>query len=430
MESSRRLHGSPPANVGSPTARVAFPQRTADFDKDVRVSYSRSDQKWLLEDDDGSQWEWSIGSDRIGRWIPTVDEQEIEQQRSAYAIQGVDETAPAIERKRKAEETEDVTRARCNAFMRGETDTEFYLQEHGRLTQRKKQKPEEARAERKNTAVYVTNLPEDVTVDEVHRAFSRCGVIAENIDEGGHRIKLYMDDEKRFKGDALIESIQLAIDLLDDSDFRLGQPHPKGPMRVQEADNSYKKQKDVPADRKPNTKDKKKIMQKTQRLNNKLADWDDDDPSTIKGTGSKWDRLVILKHMFTLQELEEDPLAILDIKEDVREEAVKLGDVTNVILYDMEEDGVVTVRFSDEEAAKAYVARCDGRLFTGQTIEAYISDGTERFKKNRDAKTVLPGEDGKDAEDKRMDTYGNFIEAPQVESEEQDAHNGGPKTMG
>ncbi|KAK4987620.1 hypothetical protein LTR28_001834, partial [Elasticomyces elasticus] len=273
MESSRRHHGSPPANVGSPTARVAFPQRTADFDKDVRVSYSRSDQKWLLEDDDGSQWEWSIGSDRIGRWIPTVDEQEIEQQRSAYAIQGVDETAPAIERKRKAEETEEVIKARFDAYMRmREANSAFFSQESGRLTQKKKQKPEEARAERKNTAVYVTNLPEDVTVDEVHHAFSRCGVIAENIDEGGHRIKLYMDDEKRFKGDALIvyfrpESIQLAIDLLDDSDFRLGQPHPMGPMRVQEADNSYKKQKDVPADRKPNTKDKKKIMQKTQRLN-------------------------------------------------------------------------------------------------------------------------------------------------------------------
>ena len=36
----------------------------------------------------------------------------------------------------------------------------------------------------------------------------------------------------------------------------------------------------------------------------KLADWDDDDPSTLQDTGSRWDKVVILKHMFTLAELE------------------------------------------------------------------------------------------------------------------------------
>lgn len=36
----------------------------------------------------------------------------------------------------------------------------------------------------------------------------------------------------------------------------------------------------------------------------KLTDWDDDDPSVLQETGSRWDKVVILKHMFTLQELE------------------------------------------------------------------------------------------------------------------------------
>lgn len=36
----------------------------------------------------------------------------------------------------------------------------------------------------------------------------------------------------------------------------------------------------------------------------KLADWDDDDPQTLQDTSSRWDKVVILKHMFTLQELE------------------------------------------------------------------------------------------------------------------------------
>lgn len=36
----------------------------------------------------------------------------------------------------------------------------------------------------------------------------------------------------------------------------------------------------------------------------KLADWDDDDPQALQDTSSRWDKVVILKHMFTLQELE------------------------------------------------------------------------------------------------------------------------------
>lgn len=39
--------------------------------------------------------------------------------------------------------------------------------------------------------------------------------------------------------------------------------------------------------------------------------------------------------MFTLKELEEDPSLLLDLKEDVREECATLGDVTNVVLYDV-----------------------------------------------------------------------------------------------
>lgn len=35
-----------------------------------------------------------------------------------------------------------------------------------------------------------------------------------------------------------------------------------------------------------------------------MADWDDDDPQTIQDVSSRWDKVVILKHMFTLQELE------------------------------------------------------------------------------------------------------------------------------
>lgn len=60
---------------------------------------------------------------------------------------------------------------------------------------------------------------------------------------------------------------------------------------------------------------------------------------------------------------QEDPAAILDIKEDIRDECSKLGEITNVVLYDKEPDGVVTVRFSDPEAAKQCVKVSDAALF-------------------------------------------------------------------
>lgn len=87
----------------------------------------------------------------------------------------------------------------------------------------------------------------------------------------------------------------------------------------------------------------------------KLADWDDDDPQTLHETNSRWDKVVILKHMFTLKELEEDPAAILDIKEDIRDECSKLGQVTNVVLFDKEIDGIASVRFAHHESAQACV---------------------------------------------------------------------------
>lgn len=72
-----------------------------------------------------------------------------------------------------------------------------------------------------------------------------------------------------------------------------------------------------------------------------MEDWDDEDqfgpsvdPSEQGSTANK-SRVVVLKHMFTPQELEEDATLLLDLKEDVREECSSLGEVTNVVLYDV-----------------------------------------------------------------------------------------------
>ena len=70
------------------------------------------------------------------------------------------------------------------------------------------------------------------------------------------------------------ESVQLAIDMLDETDFRLGQQVLTGPMRVKEADSSYKSQKEKPlASEQARTKgtganrDRQKVIKKNQEMN-------------------------------------------------------------------------------------------------------------------------------------------------------------------
>ncbi|KAF2430541.1 putative nuclear mRNA splicing factor-associated protein [Tothia fuscella] len=357
--------------------RIPFPHEEAEFGNDDRISFSKLDNKFILEDDDGSEWGFDAN---IGKWVPVVDEALLQQQQQAYAVEGVDEeeTAEAALKKRK----------------QADRDAE-----------------EVPVKERQNTAIYVTSLPEDVTVEEVHTTFSKFGLIAEEIETGKPRIKLYEDESGKPKGDALIiyfrpESVNLAIQMLDDSDFRLGEKGPSGPMTVKAADFSYKKQKDAP--KQTNMREKKKIIKRMQKLNNKLADWDDDDPSAQPEVSSRWDKVVILKHMFTLEELEGEPTAILDIKEDIREEGGKVGEVTNVVLFDKEPEGVASVRFTTPQAANACVKLFDGRMFGGKKVVAYISQGNDRFKKTNEKKAMEEGSDSED--EKRLGKFEEWLE--------------------
>ncbi|KAI5819849.1 nuclear mRNA splicing factor-associated protein [Pyronema omphalodes] len=382
---------TPPPNTGS----LGFPTSIEEFQNDPRISWSRLDNKWSLETEEGAEWHFE---EALKRWVPVLDESLAEQQQKAYAIAGVDESEPAVKPKEKK---------RKNYTGEGEDADE------AEEKAKKKAKPEKKpQPPRQNTAVYITNLPLDTTEAEIKDVFSKYGVISEEIDTGKPRIKLYRNEDGTLKGDALViyfrpESVNLAINMLDDSPLRIGGGGM--PIRVQAADFSYKQQKEVPTQ--TSKKEKKKIIAKTQRLNNKLADWDDDDPAAIKrAEPNKFGgKVVVLKHMFTLQELEEDPTALLDLKEDIREECEKLGEVTNVVLYDQEEDGVVTVRFKEPAAAMACVQMMAGRFFAGQQVEAYIADGSEKFKKH--TKNV---ETAEEEEAERLEKFGSWLESEQA----------------
>ncbi|KAI9890388.1 MAG: hypothetical protein M1814_004174 [Vezdaea aestivalis] len=368
----------------------ALPRDPSLFATDNRVYFSKENAKYMAEDEQGVEFEYD---DRASRWFSVADDALAKQQAEAYKVAGVDEAEPthAGKKRKNADAADD------------------------KKDSKKGVKKAKASAPRKNSAVYVTGIPPDTDVEEVSSVFSKCGMIAEEIDTGKPRIKLYEDDKGNFKGDALIiyfrpESVALAVQMLDDTDLRFGETGTSGKMKVQAADFSYKSQKEVPTTN--NNPDRKKIIKKTQKLNNKLADWDDDDPSALPDTSSKWDKVVILKYMFTLDELKANPAALLDITDDIRQDCSKLGEVTNVVLYDQEEDGVVSVRFKIEEAAQACVQKMNGRFFAERQIQAYIADGRERFKKNKEGNSA--GGDGQ--ESSRLDKFEDWLDGGEKQS--------------
>jgi HIV Tat-specific factor 1 len=49
--------------------RKPFPRAPDEFQHDDRVSFDKRENKWILEDHDGSEWEYS---DALGKWMPSV----------------------------------------------------------------------------------------------------------------------------------------------------------------------------------------------------------------------------------------------------------------------------------------------------------------------------------------------------------------------
>lgn len=272
----------------------------------------------------------------------------------------------------------------------------------------------------KQTAVYVTDLPEDVTIDELHQHFSKVGVIMDDMFTGGPRIKLYEAEDGGLKGDALIvylcePSVKLAIEILDESQLRPGVVIRVKPASFNKSEASVAK-REHPVGQEPEAKnhkvDKETWKRQMREMKKKIA-WDadeeegvvaDQEEASARAKQSQWDRVVVLRHMFTRKELEEDPAAILDIKQDIMEEAERFGPVASVYLFEQSEDGRCAVKFKSPEAAQPCIAAFEGRYFSGRRIGASLYDGSFRLRetKNRAAEAL--------AEEERLNRFTEWLE--------------------
>lgn len=61
-----------------------------------------------------------------------------------------------------------------------------------------------------NTAIYVSGLPLDITIEELTQLFTKCGLIARD-EKGKDKIKLYKDGNGEPKGDALCTYIKVRM---------------------------------------------------------------------------------------------------------------------------------------------------------------------------------------------------------------------------
>ncbi|OCH91463.1 hypothetical protein OBBRIDRAFT_792292 [Obba rivulosa] len=400
--------------------------QAAAFAEDPRVHFDRNSGTWRFEDDDGSEMEWDAAK---GAWVPVVDEDLVKTQQAAYSVAGVDEetpAAPVLKRaNKKRKEPEDYTsstvgipsappakRGKKGAPAPGAAAPGAGPSAEGNGAAERKLK---------NTAVYVTGLPADTTADELVARFSRCGLIEED-NAGVPKVKLYAREDGAFSGDALIvyfkeESVDLALSILDDAELRLGEPTTR--MRVQRAEFGHKHEAaQGGGEMKPRrtVEDKRKATKRIGKMQKKLGEWDDEDgfgPSITEEDKRQQEarnsRVVVLKHMFTLQELEEDPSLLLDLKEEVREECDTIGDVTNVVLYDQEPDGVMTVKFRDPVSAQACIIKMHGRFFAGRRVEASLYTGKQRFKRGGQGDDFEGG--GDEGEKKRLDDFAQWLMA-------------------
>ncbi|OUM67074.1 hypothetical protein PIROE2DRAFT_40318, partial [Piromyces sp. E2] len=341
-------------------------------------------EKYVFKDETQNlSYEWD--EDKKA-WFPMWNEQLMASQQSAYSIEGVDETEvvkPKDKRKAKIYTMEDESA---------------------------KKKP---KVEKKKivTSVYVSGLPFDTTLEEMKDVFSKYGIISEDINTGQPRIKLYKDSEGNLKGDGLVtflkpESVELCINLLDDSDFRLGE---NSRIRVQKAEFKEKERtNDMNNNSNKNPDNKRKIQQKIIKQQKKL-DWFDE---TTGKRAEKSKKVMILKNMFSVEEIEEDPSLILDLKEDVRTECENFGEVTNVVLYEKNPEGVISVRFKDELSVLLCIRKMNGRYFAGKRIVAEVYDGKTKYRVDN------PLENKEEEERKRSERYRQFLNQQEAQEEQ------------
>jgi len=253
----------------------------------------------------------------------------------------------------------------------------------------------------KSTKVYVSNLPTSINEESFVELMSKCGMVEFDIRTKKPKVKLYKDAENVPKGDGLCsyikpESVQLALTILDGSEMEGKQ------ISVERAKFEMKGEYDPKLKPKKLTK---KQIEKAKKQKEKLFAWI---PDKIKGERAKHEKVIVIKNMFDVEDLDTDPGLILDYSNRIRTQGGKFGTVTKVCLYDKHPEGVCQVFFKEPSEADMAVQMLHGRLFGKKVMSVETWDGKSKYKM----------EESREEETERLRHWEEFLHGEHENDEE------------
>ncbi|KAK5887716.1 hypothetical protein CesoFtcFv8_016296 [Champsocephalus esox] len=350
-----------------------------DFTEQLRMQemYDRrnadgSDANTYIDPEDGTVYDWDPEKKA---WFPKITEDFIAAYQANYGFNedGIPDANIAVSSSNTAAPETD---SKSSGKKKPADATED--QDPDEESTEAKQKAEKRKAEQgwfdiedtKNTNVYVSGLPLDVSNEEFVEMMSKCGIVMRDPITEEYKVKLYKDKEGNLKGDGLCcylkkESVALALRLIDESEVRGYRLH------VEAAHFELKGQYDVSKKKKKNKEYRKKMQAQQKQL-----DWRPERHGEVR---KRHEKVVIIRNMFHPSDFEEDPLELNEYREDLRSECEKFGEVKKVILFDRHPDGVASVAYKEPEQADACIESFNGRWFGGRQLVALLWDGTTDY---------------------------------------------------
>ncbi|XP_037604027.1 HIV Tat-specific factor 1 [Sebastes umbrosus] len=336
-----------------------------------------SDPNNYTDPEDGTVYEWDHEKKA---WFPKITEDFIAAYQANYgftkdgdpdanqaAVSSSNPAAPEPDSKASEKEKPGV------AAKKPHPDDQHEAQDKEAKQKGEKRKPDPGWfdiEENKNTNVYVSGLPPDISTEEFAELMSKCGIVMRDPISEDYKVKLYKDKEGNLKGDGLCcylkkESVALALRLIDESEVRGYRLH------VEAARFELKGQYDASKKKKKNKDYRKKMQQQQKQL-----DWRPEKQGDVR---KRHEKVVIIRNMFHPSDFEEDPLELNEYREDLRTECEKFGEVKKVILFDRHPDGVASVAFKEPDQADACIQSFNGRWFGGRQLTALLWDGTTDY---------------------------------------------------
>ncbi|CAH8641505.1 unnamed protein product [Dicrocoelium dendriticum] len=208
----------------------------------------------------------------------------------------------------------------------------------------------------KNTHIYVTGLPPDITEAAFYQLMSKYGVIMNEPFTDKPRIKLYKDEFGNPKGDGRccyvkVESVDLALKLLDGMMYT-----PEHTLHAERAKFQPKGAFDPKKRRRLTLKEKKKLKEQQESL----FRWGIDTSKFVRG---KKERVIVLKNAFVEADFLHDVTLIPVVRDRLRAQCAKCGTVKKIVVHDANPLGAVTVTFSTPEEADTALGFLNNALF-------------------------------------------------------------------